>query len=793
MLRSTTQQTNCKILHSVKKLLPNSSLGQKLKTYSLAAGALAMVPDTADANIIYTDENPDFSGAVGSQYFLDLNNDGTDEFRIWHNGSSNLYISPLASTAEVLGSGGSTFTYPFALSSGNMISAGAGTFFNNGFSGGFQSLNYGSCSFGNWCSVTDRYIGVRFDIGGNTHYGWVRLDVNNNGAVWTVKDYAYDDVVGNPIAAGAMGNPGVASVASGVIGADVADNGNGLDLDVFYNAGADETTINEYRIMTVLTANAGAFDEPTATAVVAGNYTTVTPIGSGTYQQVLTAGALDVDGNVIVNSVPYTVFILSEADGVNAVTNTLSSGSASVTLEIPADTCSNIAGADIGDLGGGLDLEVSFDAAGNEATLAEYRIMVVKSPNSGAFDLTAAIAVTPGDFTSVTLTGGPSYTQALAAAANDVDGDPVSNGVDYNIFVLNVADGTNATLDQLSGPSNMVTLYRLADPATNLMGIDVDDQNGSEDVQVTFDAAFDEATIGEYRLIVISTVASGLFSQPLAESLGATQYHAVTPTGAGSYTVTLPAGLLSASGTAVPSGISYNIFILSVADGVFANANSMAGPSPDFDLEIEVDGPSAVSAADADDLADGRDLWISYTGAATEVGMDEYRVLTVKTANAGAFDVAAADAASNYLSVVPAGAGTYTTLHNNTSRDVDGDLIVENVPYKVFVLGHSDGVTSTLSNLSGESNEVTLSQGVGAQEWTTADFNVFSNEGLLTIQGSAPEAGEQIEVMDATGRVVYSEIRSGANTSIQINGAAGVYIVRITGDGKQLSKKVLIK
>lgn len=779
--------------YNMTKQLPNSSLAEKLKAYSLAAGALAVIPGAANANIIYTDENPDFSGVIGSQYFLDLNNDGNDDFRIWHNGSSNLYISPLTSTNEVLGSGGATFAYPFALTSGAMVSSAAGGFFNNGFAGGFQSLNYGSCSFGNWCSVTDRYIGLRFDIGGNIHYGWVRLDVNQAGSVWTIKDYAYEDVATAPIPAGAMGSPGAASVSSGVIGADVADNGNGLDLDVTFTAGADETSINEYRIMVVKSANAAGFDEPTATAVAAANYTAVTPTGSPTYQQVLAAGALDVDGDAVTNSVPYVVFVLSEADGVVASTNSISSGSPEVTLEVPADTCTNITAQDVGDLGGGLDLEVSFDGAANEATLSEYRIMVVKAANTAGFDLDSAMAVGAADYTAVALTGGPTYTQTLALAANDVDGDPVSNGVDYNVFVLNVADGTNATLDQLSGPSASVTLFRFADPAANLAGLDLDDNNDSDDVGITFDAAADENTIGEYRVIVVPVSGAGLFNQTIAEGLPATQYFPVTPTGSPNYALTLPAGLLTASGSPMTSGQMYNVFILSMADGVFANANSLAGPSPDFALEIEVDGATGVVAADASDFADGRDLHVTFNAAADETGISEYRVLTVKSGNAGSFNLAAAEASSNYFDVVPNGASSHTFTHGNTARDVDGDNIVEGVAYKVFVLAMADGTTATLSDLSAESNEVTLSQGVGTEELSAADFNIYGNESLLMIQGPVANAGEVITVMDATGRVVYEGVRSGSNESIRLDGAMGVYFVRIVSGESQINKKVLMR
>ncbi len=188
-----------------KILIMKKNNFSKLSKRMVQYGALSVVmAGAADVNgqIVYTDEVPDFAGGIGGQYFLDLNNDATNDFRIHHNGSSNLYVSPLTANNNVLGSGGATFAYPFALSAGATISSGAGTFFNNGFSGGFQSLNYGSCSFGNWCNVTDRYLGLEFDFGGNTYYGWARLDVSFNGSSWTIKDYAYESTSGMAIIAG---------------------------------------------------------------------------------------------------------------------------------------------------------------------------------------------------------------------------------------------------------------------------------------------------------------------------------------------------------------------------------------------------------------------------------------------------------------------------------------------------------------------------------------------------------------------------------------------------------------
>tara|TARA_B100000809_G_scaffold117877_1_gene116243 strand:+ start:1052 stop:1879 length:828 start_codon:yes stop_codon:yes gene_type:complete len=189
------------------KKITSLKLSKQLAKYGALTAAIAGVAD-ASGQIAYTDITPDFSGGVGGEYFLDLDSDGTNDFRIFHNNasssSSGILISPLTASNDVLGSAGTPYAYPFVLNSGDAISSGGTAWNNNGFSAGFQSLNYGSsCSAGNWCGVTDGFIGLRFNIGGSTHYGWARLDIpNDNSQAWTVKDFAYNQTANTSITAG---------------------------------------------------------------------------------------------------------------------------------------------------------------------------------------------------------------------------------------------------------------------------------------------------------------------------------------------------------------------------------------------------------------------------------------------------------------------------------------------------------------------------------------------------------------------------------------------------------------
>ena len=49
-----------------------------------------------------------------------------------------------------------------------------------------------------------KFLGVKFMIGTNTHYGWARLDVTAGADTIRLKDYAYNQNVDLPILAGMM-------------------------------------------------------------------------------------------------------------------------------------------------------------------------------------------------------------------------------------------------------------------------------------------------------------------------------------------------------------------------------------------------------------------------------------------------------------------------------------------------------------------------------------------------------------------------------------------------------------
>ncbi|GLB51494.1 hypothetical protein NBRC110019_05330 [Neptunitalea chrysea] len=194
----------------------SESLTKKMLRY----GALTtVIGGAAEANgqIVYTDINPDEGGA-GLYYMLDIDNDGSTEFYI-ENSSTILYgiipvnylVGSVYNDVSILGdtyyisTASTSAGYPFALNQGAIISAG-----NSNWNDKYQMFNLNSCGGsvlgvgGNadeWCGVTDKYIGLKFKIGSDTHYGWARMDVTNPSS-WLIKDYAYNATPGASLEAG---------------------------------------------------------------------------------------------------------------------------------------------------------------------------------------------------------------------------------------------------------------------------------------------------------------------------------------------------------------------------------------------------------------------------------------------------------------------------------------------------------------------------------------------------------------------------------------------------------------
>ena len=185
---------------------PPEPFAKRWLAYALAAGAgMAAASQPASAGIVYTPADIYFtSGSV----FIDLNHDATNDFKFLIGyGGRGLELNVngnLNSGAGVVGRGHSAS----ALASGAMIGPRAPflhvkpksalmaeVFLNSSTSTSFR---------GKWGNAGDKYLGLRFAINGQAHYGWAEFNVVGPGGYLgtTLLGYAYDTVANQAMRAG---------------------------------------------------------------------------------------------------------------------------------------------------------------------------------------------------------------------------------------------------------------------------------------------------------------------------------------------------------------------------------------------------------------------------------------------------------------------------------------------------------------------------------------------------------------------------------------------------------------
>jgi hypothetical protein len=220
-VRKHDQSLILKINHLITKSmnLKNHSLRKKLITYSAFTGSLISA-GYANAQIIYTDIVPDDTldgSGFGEFSFLDLNNDGTSDFRFLV-GSVGLGGVQLAALSQASSNGqnqvhaysgpGWGYPAPYAMNFNEAINSqnqwkliedeplGAGWLV---YSDGTNNFEYGA-----WHHVQDKYLGLRIHANGQIYYGWARLDVAT-ALHMIIKDYAFNSAAGQTILAGQTG------------------------------------------------------------------------------------------------------------------------------------------------------------------------------------------------------------------------------------------------------------------------------------------------------------------------------------------------------------------------------------------------------------------------------------------------------------------------------------------------------------------------------------------------------------------------------------------------------------
>ncbi|MFZ0321559.1 MAG: hypothetical protein WAL56_20710 [Candidatus Sulfotelmatobacter sp.] len=167
-------------------MINSQLLLRQLEGYALAAGAAGVgwlvVAQPASAEIVYTPVNQTIP--FDTTFNLDLNNDGIIDFQIKNHEvnvvryRADLFMLPVAASNRAAGE---EFA-PSALPGG--VTIGENTKFPKDGVGKLAewffsfSTTLGPRYWGNWRHASNRYLGLKFVVNGEIHYGWARLSVN---------------------------------------------------------------------------------------------------------------------------------------------------------------------------------------------------------------------------------------------------------------------------------------------------------------------------------------------------------------------------------------------------------------------------------------------------------------------------------------------------------------------------------------------------------------------------------------------------------------------------------------
>lgn len=338
---------------------------EKLKAYSVTAGAVAAA-SAGQSQVLYTNLEPDvLTSGINTSYELDLNNDNQTDFIFninqttfsgsftftsgffnYFNVNTGISITPeagngiLGNWAQALSSGMVVQNAQYGWSGygqNNLANQNAYVSsyqFQSYYGGTYSGQFSGTFIQGNFINAQDKYVGLRVNIGGELHYGWARIDVNSF-TEFVVKDYAIEMTPNKFIITGDTGLITNASPAVDVTALDVADEGHGGDVEVEFNQGANESTVLLYNIIMVKQSAAASFDLAAAQAVSSSSYFPVVPSGSASYSQQLHANLRDSDGDLLTVDIPYVAFIHTVANPNVATNDALSAVSNAIELEKP--------------------------------------------------------------------------------------------------------------------------------------------------------------------------------------------------------------------------------------------------------------------------------------------------------------------------------------------------------------------------------------------------------------------------------------------------------------------------
>jgi hypothetical protein len=192
----------------------SESFTSRVNAYALAATAAGVsviaLTQPAAGEIVYTPANQAISR--NQRLYLDMNHDGTPDFGFfffgsaYHSFNATLNANPLSGGGVIVAGAGyaAPLARGFGIGPGRNFAIGGSRRMERTHGFNYEGPYYRR-AYGPWANQENKYLGVEFFIGGELHYGWIRLTVTiveDELMDATITGYAYETVASQSIHAG---------------------------------------------------------------------------------------------------------------------------------------------------------------------------------------------------------------------------------------------------------------------------------------------------------------------------------------------------------------------------------------------------------------------------------------------------------------------------------------------------------------------------------------------------------------------------------------------------------------
>jgi hypothetical protein len=298
----------------------NISLKKQLKRYSALSSTTIALINTANSQVVETFVGQEIN-LYDDSYGVDLDGNGVIDFQIIHTPlgcsvcmDSGGFVLDLKGefSNQLIG-----YPYNYYLFWGTPVTVDNASKLSTSYiiDSSKQFLTSGrividgytmNSSFirGAWkdYDTCDGYLGVKLDINGNSHFGWIRIVVGEYSKIY-ISSWAYETQPDTPIVTPDVTNKS----ATNVVATDFGNNGAASDIQITFAKAIDEYDLQsqgKYKLF--LSKNATPPDVASNTY-----FHEVTMDGSANYTVNLPSNFLDVDGTAIETNTLYYVYVFA--------------------------------------------------------------------------------------------------------------------------------------------------------------------------------------------------------------------------------------------------------------------------------------------------------------------------------------------------------------------------------------------------------------------------------------------------------------------------------------------------